>query len=225
MQPGPGADEGSRLPFEEGSFAVDAPAVASQVAVCPDHAVAGDDESDRVRRTGSGHGPSSLGPADGRRDFGVRARRSVGDGAQGVPDPPLELAGAYVQGEVEPRRAPVQIVPQCLDPGREALGVGPDLGERELVPERRGERFGLVSEAHHAHPPLRTGDEQVAHVAREDAVADAGTVHVVSSHGRPGGAGCTGRIGPEATAGWPFSDAVTGAPERRLPPQMWMARS
>ena len=189
---------------------MDAPAVATQIAVCPDDAVAGDDESDRVRRTGAGHGPSGLGPVDGRRDFGVRARRSVGDGAQGVPDPALELAGADVHGEVEPRRASIQIVPQCLDPRREALGVGPDLGERELVPERHGERFGLVSEAHHAHPPLRGGDEQVAHVARENAVADAGTLHVVSSPGRPGGAGCSGRIAPEATAGWPFSDATQG---------------
>src|SRR4029077_3298455 len=53
------------------------PAISASRAVRPDDAMARDDERDLVRGACARHRADGVGPADGARDIGVRARRSA----------------------------------------------------------------------------------------------------------------------------------------------------
>src|SRR5579864_3939572 len=72
--------------LEQRVLAFEAPAVAGQVAVLTDDAMAGNDDGDRIRGAGASDGANRSGLADGSGDFGVRARGAVGDAAKLVPD-------------------------------------------------------------------------------------------------------------------------------------------
>src|SRR5437867_11917213 len=89
------------LLVEQGALALQAPAVAAQRAVAADDAVAGDDDRNRVGGAGPGHGAGGGRLADGAGDLLVSAGSAVGDGAQLLPDAPLEGGRADVQGQVE----------------------------------------------------------------------------------------------------------------------------
>src|SRR5579864_72861 len=72
--------------LEQRVLAFEAPAVAGQVAVLPDDAMARNHDGNRIRGAGASDGANRSGLADGSGDFGVRARGAVGDAAKLVPD-------------------------------------------------------------------------------------------------------------------------------------------
>src|SRR5204863_3735421 len=75
------------------------PAVAREVAVRPDRAVAGNQDGDRVRGAGAADGPGRAGTSDPPRDLPVAARGAGRNRPELFPDPGLEGGGAGVQRE------------------------------------------------------------------------------------------------------------------------------
>src|SRR4051795_3982961 len=90
------------LDLEQGLLALDAAGVAGQRAVGTDHAVARDDDRDRVAAVGQADGArGGVGLAEPPRDLAVRRGVAVADREQLAPDRALELAAGRVERQVE----------------------------------------------------------------------------------------------------------------------------
>src|SRR6185437_6725113 len=116
--------------LEQRVFAFEAPAIAGQVAVLADDAMAGNNDGDRIRGAGARDGANSSGLADRACDLGVRARGAVGDAAKLVPDAALERGGLHVQRQIDMRLLAAQVAEDFANPLAQILRVAMDFGLR-----------------------------------------------------------------------------------------------
>ena len=93
-----------KFQVEQILFGPEASAVAGQVAVAADDAVAGEDDGDGVGAVGIGHSPDGFGESDGGGQFTVGHCLSVGDVGELLPDALLEVGAGQQEGDVEVRR-------------------------------------------------------------------------------------------------------------------------
>ena len=113
---------------EEGALALDAPAVAADIAVFAHDAMAGDGEGDAVGGARLGDGAGRRWLADGAGDLAIGARAAVRDGAQCLPDAPLEGRRLHIQRQIEVRLLAVQMADDRRNGGIEAGGIPRDRG-------------------------------------------------------------------------------------------------
>src|SRR5438876_10762894 len=102
------------LVLEEPAFAIQAAAEARELAARADHAVAGDDDGDRVLSVGRTDCARGADVAQATRQLAVAHGRAVRDGAQGAPHAPLKRGAGRVQGKVERRTGPGEVLRQLL---------------------------------------------------------------------------------------------------------------
>ena len=91
-----------QLPREHRPLAFDAPPIASERAVGPQHVVARDEPRDRVRADGPADRSRRGRPPDLPRDVGIIYRQVAGPSQQRLPDLDLEVAAVHPQ----PQRLP-----------------------------------------------------------------------------------------------------------------------
>jgi hypothetical protein len=117
---------------QQGTFALEAPAIAAELAITAHHTMTGNRHSQLVHRAGLGHGAYGLGATDAIGDFAIAHRDARGDFAQGAPNPALESSALDIQGQRDPiaRRFDKIVesplgVPVALDQGvSAALHIG-----------------------------------------------------------------------------------------------------
>src|SRR3954452_22897176 len=101
------------LELEQEALALQAARVAGQRAGAPEHAVAGDDDRQRVAGDGAPDGASQLrAAAEPAGQLAVGRRLAVGDLGEKVPDPALEAVAGQRGGEVEGRALAGEILGQ-----------------------------------------------------------------------------------------------------------------
>lgn len=120
---------------EEGALAVQAPAIAGQIAVLANDAVARDNDRYWIGGAGASDGANGAGFADGSRHFAIGFRRAVGDSPQFFPDAPLKRGCLYVGRQIEVRLMPFQVCKYCFDPCFEAAPIPPDFRPRIFFSE------------------------------------------------------------------------------------------
>src|SRR3990172_1077362 len=147
------------FPVKHDALALHTPPVAAQLPIRSHDAMARHHHGDRVRRTGSRHGPRGSRLPDRLGDLSIRAGLSVRNLAQGVPHPRLEGCRLHVDRQVE---APWPGVPHMIpngvhgrpEPGIRANEDGPRVFCAQLLHERR-----VLAEVHRAYP-TRCGSDK-----------------------------------------------------------------
>lgn len=86
-----------------------APAIAAEIAVAANDAMAGDDDGDGVGGAGSGDGTGCARIASRGRNLRVGLGAAGRDGLQIVPDLHLKSGGADVEREIDARLLAVKI--------------------------------------------------------------------------------------------------------------------
>src|SRR4051794_7003007 len=94
---GPSPRSSPGLAVEQRALALDAPAIAREIAVGADHAMARDRDGERVGGAGLGDRADGAGRADLARDLGVARGLAGRDLAQRLPDSLLERGAADVE--------------------------------------------------------------------------------------------------------------------------------
>lgn len=162
--------------LEQGALAFEAPAVAGQVAVLADDAMAGNDDGDRIRRAGASDGANGSGLADGARDLGVRARSAVRDAAKLVPHAALERGGLHVERQVDMRLLAAQMAEDFANPLAQILRVAVDfrlrIFVRESVFQARVRASIGIAKINGADAALRGRNEDASERARDNRVID-----------------------------------------------------
>ena len=137
-------------------FALEAPAVSGEAAVCAHGAMAGDGEGDGVGGAGGGDGAGGGGLAQIAGKRGVAARLAAGDLLQRPPDTLLEGGGADVEREGSGQGMLGGLAEdegECVgEPAGVALG-GDELGLVEALAQI-GEEFGVVAAEGMAQMPV-----------------------------------------------------------------------
>src|SRR5215469_5476258 len=97
--------------FELQQFAlyVESAAVATQSSVGRDHAVAGNDDRNRVAVVGQSHRAKALRPSNRPSYVGVGPGLAVRDFEQSFPAGELKLCAAEIEPELEPAAAPGEV--------------------------------------------------------------------------------------------------------------------
>src|SRR5262245_46795792 len=116
--------------FKQEFLALDAAAVAGQLAVRPDHAVAGNDDRDRVaaiRRADSARG---FRIADPPRQLAITDRRAVGNLSQFGPDTLLKRRAAGCKGQIELGQFAREVCSQLISGFPEEAVVAPPIADR-----------------------------------------------------------------------------------------------
>src|SRR4051794_38852264 len=133
-----GASRHARLELEQGALHLDPARVAGERAVGADDAVARHDDRDRVQRVRAADGAARRGPADPRRDLGVRRGLAVRDRANLVPHAPLELRAGEPELEVELGALAREVLLELDRGGRQRRGVA--LGSHRIAEAEPRER-------------------------------------------------------------------------------------
>src|SRR6478609_3945270 len=113
--------EGGRAAFvgEQPGLGLDATAEAGQRAVGADDAMAGHDDADRVLAVGSADGAGLVRVPEPARLLAVADRLPVGDGAQRLPRPQLEVGAVRVERQVEVRAGSGEVLAELVRGGVE----------------------------------------------------------------------------------------------------------
>jgi hypothetical protein len=102
------------FPREQSAFPVQSAAKATDLSVRCQHAMAGDQDRNRIRATRAADGPDGLGFADGLCNFAVAPGFTGGDSPEFAPDGLLKFRSA---GQIERRQffygAPGKEIVQC----------------------------------------------------------------------------------------------------------------
>src|SRR3989441_3356454 len=158
---GLGEREQRSLVLEEPAFAIQAAAETRELAARADHAVAGDDDGDRVPAVGRTDCAGGADVAQATRQLAVAHGRAVRDGAQGAPHAPLKRRAGRVQGKVERRTGPGEVLRQLI------AGTGQEAA-RGLSPVVRLDAREIHARKPHAGKPrVAGGDHELADRARE----------------------------------------------------------
>src|SRR5262245_39191611 len=107
--PRQGSGAGSCRSFlvDELALTLDAPLIASQVAIAPHDAVAGNGERDRIGRARGSDRTDRIQGADPAGEFGVGHRGSDWDRTKLFPDAPLERRSAQIERQLKSFAGPV----------------------------------------------------------------------------------------------------------------------
>ena len=181
-------------------LSLDAPAVAGEVAVGADDAVARDGDGERVGGAGPGDGADGARVADAAGDFGVAGGLAEGDLGERVPDALLEGGAADVEREVQ---ADSRIFDEADDfcDGQLEVAVGADqVRAGKAVLEVAGELVGIVAEEDGADAFVGRGDEDGAERALADGEPDGGAGSALAKSARFHAEGLRG-AGVEAAVG------------------------
>src|ERR1051325_3793477 len=119
------------LPLEQGLLAVGSPAIAPEVAVRADDAVAGNHERRRVRRAGARDRPGRGRHADASRDVRVGPRLPERNLPELLPHTPLERGRADVERQIEIRSRAVEIGEDARHPAMELAAAIVDDAQRQ----------------------------------------------------------------------------------------------
>src|SRR5258707_4295438 len=167
------ADERSRsrrplspLVLEQPALAVEASPVSDERALRPDHAMAGNDDRERVAAVGETGGTGRARTADARRELTVGAGLRVRDGSQRPPHTALKLAPGDLQGKLELRALAGEVLLELQAWLGEGLG-----GLSALRPDPGPSALALHRDRPQA--PLIAGEPQTAERARHVGVEDA----------------------------------------------------
>ena len=98
--------------MEEFLFAVEAPAIAGQGAVCADDAVARDDDGSGIGGAGAGE----VGLAEGASDLRIGASGTAGNFLELLPDAALECGGLHIKREIHTGRMAFDATENFLQP-------------------------------------------------------------------------------------------------------------
>src|SRR5438094_10039500 len=86
--------------------------------------MAGDDDGDRIFPVGGAHGAGEAHVAQAARQVAIAPGGPVRDGAQDIPHAPLKRRAGGVQGDVEGRGGPAEVVGEVLaGSGEETTGL------------------------------------------------------------------------------------------------------
>src|SRR2546422_6403465 len=149
------------LVLEEPAFARRPAAEPRELAARADHAVAGDDDGDRVPAVGRTDCAGGADVAQATRQLAVAYRRAVRDGAQGAPHAPLKRRAGRVQRKVERRTVPGEVLRQLI------AGTGQEATRRPTPVVRLDAREIPSGEPHAGEPRGGGGDHELADRARE----------------------------------------------------------
>src|SRR5215470_8965005 len=116
--------------LEQEFLALDAAAVAGQLAVRPDHAVTWDDDRDRVAAVSRADRARGFRTADPPRQFAVTDRRAVGNLLQFGPDALLKRRAAGRKAQIELGQFACEISPQLISGLPEQSVVAPPIADR-----------------------------------------------------------------------------------------------
>ncbi len=160
-------------------FAFDAPAIASQIAVFANDAMAGNGYSYGVGGAGASDGAGRFGHADFFGDGAVGASFSAGDLLQRLPDTALKGGGADVEGQRGVDLFSLQQAGQGVSPGGHGFVVAAANGERKLAHEALLQLALGVAELDGANTFVGSSDEhesqrRTGEMAAKDGVADDG---------------------------------------------------
>ena len=186
--------------FNKAQLAIQAPAVAAQTAVTPNHSVARNDDGYGVGCASAGHGPGCRGLAEGLGYLSVGASAPVGDGLQLLPDTPLKGGGLNIQRKVEVGMMTAQMIHDLLHPTLQAKIVTADLGRGILLGEGSFQDAVIVSQIDRRDAAVGRAHEQPAERTRDDGVPDS-CVEAAAPIGGRRHAELTGSLFVEPTAG------------------------
>src|SRR2546426_12573681 len=130
------------LVLEEPAFAIQAAAETCELAARADHAVAGDDDGDRIPAVGRTDCARGADVAQATRQLAVAHGRAERNGAQGAPHAPLTRRAGRVQGQVERRTGPVEVPRQLI------AGTGQEATRRPTPVVRLDAREAPSGEPH-----------------------------------------------------------------------------
>src|SRR3989442_4320956 len=102
------------LVLEEPAFAIQAAAETGELAARTDHAVAGDDDGDRVLPVGRTYCAGGADVAQATSQLAVAHGGAVRDDEEGAPHAPLKRRAGRVQGKVERRASLGEVLRQLL---------------------------------------------------------------------------------------------------------------
>src|SRR2546427_11081103 len=146
------------LALAQQRLALHAPAIAAEVAALPHHAVAGDDEGDRIHSARPSDRAYRARPADGACHVRIAPGRADRDQPQRVPYALLERRAAHVHGQLEARPRAREMREQRVDPFLERPRWAGPGGGREFAAQRPFERGIRVPELDAADAALGGGD-------------------------------------------------------------------
>src|SRR5206468_6615181 len=104
----------STLVLEQPALAIQPPAEAGERPVRSDDAMAGDDDGDRIFPVGGAHSAGEAHVAQAARHVAIAPRGPVRDGAEDIPHAPLKRRAGRVQGDVEGRGGPAEVLRELL---------------------------------------------------------------------------------------------------------------
>ncbi len=108
---------------EQAALEVEPPGEAAQRAVSAQHAVAGNEDADRIGPERGAHEPRLRGDTERGRDLPVGRRGAEGDAVQALPHRVVELRGVHIEGTLVANRLALRIAAQGLG-GRPRVADG-----------------------------------------------------------------------------------------------------
>jgi len=110
--------------IEQAAFPLNPPAIARQISVFPNNAVARNDDGCRIHGAGSSYGARRRRAADRASHLTIRSRGTVGNTPEFFPDAALESSGLHVGRKIEVGQPAAQVRDNFLNPGAEAAFAG-----------------------------------------------------------------------------------------------------
>src|SRR5262245_13537866 len=137
--------------FKQEFLALDAAAIAGQLAVRPDHTVTGNDDRDRVAAVRRADRARGSRIADPPRQFAVTDRRTVGNLLQFGPDALLKRRAADRKAQIELGQFAREVCPQLISSLPEQSVVTPPIADRlrpafMLLHKQLGDRLSVRRE-------------------------------------------------------------------------------
>src|SRR5437763_2870686 len=192
---------GFTLLREERALALDAPAIAGEIAVAPHDAMARYDDGELVAGAGLRNGTHCSGLPQRSGDVAVGRGAAGWDFLQRTPYPRLKRRAADVERQVERIAGPGDIAHDPLGPAGQRRIGGEQLGRRKAAPEFGFETGAVVAERGHADAALGRRDHRPAQPSRDDCTADRLALAAAPAHGRGHAEPVRGRLlGPRAGA-------------------------
>src|SRR5438874_757903 len=163
---------GFALLREERALALDAPAIAGEIAVAPHDAMAWHDDGELVAGAGLRNRTHGSGLPQRSGDVAVGRRAAGRDFLQRTPYPRLKRRAADVERQVERIARPGDIAHDPLGPARQRRIGRLQLRGGKAAPELGFDTSEVVAERGHADAPLGRRDHRPTQPRRNDRKAD-----------------------------------------------------
>src|SRR5438874_3850995 len=192
---------GFALLREERALALDAPAIAGEIAVAPHDTMAWHDDGELVAGAGLRNGTHGSGLPQRGGDVAVGRGAAGWDFLQGTPYPRLKRRAADIERQVERIAGPGDIAHDPLGPAGQR-GIGrQQFRAREAAAQFGFEAGAVVAERGHADAALGRRDHRPAKPSRDDCKADRLALAAAPARRRGHAEPVRGRlVGPRAGA-------------------------